>query len=158
VRVRGLLLTAACCSLALPGCDQRREREAEIVEAVRSAYLLERRVLDDRARLGSREEVARIYREGFGDEMANRLAAVSWSEEAGEVHAGGFALEPPDRIVARRVADDVATVVFETPVAQRLLWLEQQYTVAELERQSGRWRIVRAVSVAQRPPELGPIE
>lgn len=115
-------------------------------------------MLDDRARLGSREEVARIYREGFGDELADRLASVSWSEDAGEVHAGGFALEPPDRVVARRVSDDVATVVFETPVAQRLLWLERPYTVAELQRQSGRWRIVRAVSVTQRPPELGPID
>jgi hypothetical protein len=157
VRGPGLLLVAACC-LALPGCDQRREREAEVAEAVRSAYLLERRVLDDRARLGSREEVAQIYREGFGEEMADRLAAVSWSEEAGEVHAGGFALEPPDRVVARRISDDVATVVFETPVVQRFFWLERPYTVAELQRQSGRWRIVRALTVTQRPPELGPIE
>jgi hypothetical protein len=157
VRVRGLLLVTASC-LALPACDRRQEREAEIAAAVRSAYLLERRVLDGRARLGSREEVARIYREGFGDEMADRLAAVSWSEEAGEVRAGGFALEPPDHVVARRVSDDVATVVFETPVVQRLLWLEQRYTIAELQRRRGRWRIVRAVSVTQRPPELGPVD
>lgn len=150
---RGWRLTAATLVLGT-ACARQQPHDAELEAAVRSAYLLERRVLEQRSVLPSREAVARIYREGFSDDLAERLASASWSERHGGVHPGGFLLEPPARVVARTRGRDGATVVFETPVVQRLLWLERPYTVAELRRENGRWLIVRATSVRERPEEL----
>lgn len=144
-------LTALGAALA-GGCVDRRE--SEVMDAVRAAYLLERRVLDDRESITSREQVVGIYRLGFGDSLAERLADLSWSPRERRVRPAGFALEPPARVVPRAVHRSDATVVFETPTAQRILWLQGAFTVAELRREGGAWRIVRASSVADTPPEL----
>ena len=106
--------------------------------------------------LRSRAAVARIYQEGFSDELADHLAELSWSEPQRGVRAGGFALEPPSPIVLLDVGSDEATVAFPTPIAQQLLWEEKGYTTATLSRREGRWVIIKSVTSEARPPALGP--
>ena len=137
-------------------CRAGDARDAEVVAAVRSAYLLERRVLDAHPALRSRAAVAQIYQEGFSDELAAHLAELSWSEPQRGVRAGGFALEPPSPIVLVDVGNDEATVAFPTPIPQQLLWEEKRYTTATLSRREGRWVITKSVTSEARPPALGP--
>src|SRR5512143_823290 len=90
-RTLAVLLVAALAS----GC--REGREAEVARAVRSAYTLERRVLDSRGDITSRDQVVDVYRLGFSDSLASWLADLSWSARDGRVRPAGFALEPPVR-------------------------------------------------------------
>jgi hypothetical protein len=149
-----LLLPALAAACA--GGVAHDARDADVVEAVRAAYLLERRVLDAQPRLHSRAAVAEIYREGFSDDLAEHLADLSWSEPGRTVRAGGFALEPPTPITLVEVDRDEATVAFPTPIVQQLLWEEKRYTTATLERRQGRWIITRSITSETKPPSLGP--
>jgi hypothetical protein len=149
-----LLLTALAAACA--GGLAHDARDADVVEAVRAAYLLERRVLDARPPLHSRAAVAQIYREGFSEDLAEHLAELSWSEPERVVKAGGFALEPPAPIALVAVDRDEATVAFPTPIVQQLLWEEKRYTTATLERRQGRWIITRSITSEARPASLGP--
>jgi hypothetical protein len=125
--------------------------ESEIVAAVKQAYSLEERLFAERDRYSSWEDVYHHYRQGFGEEIARRLADYSWWPEGNGLRDGDRSMAVPATVVVLEASDTLAVAVHPTPVVLQELWGLKRYTVDRLQREHARWVIVDSKSTNEMP-------
>ena len=130
-------------------------RDDEIISAVRFANGLEHRLYDSTRSFRSRDAVLAHYRQGFAENLAQRLTDYSWSRDSSVLRCcRDAALMVPDSVVVVSKNDTTAVVVYPTPPFLRERWGFEPYSSDELRRCDGRWVITANKELQKRPPEL----
>lgn len=166
MRSRTLLLLAAC---AATGCRESPARtgsaiaarsplrnaavaHADIIAAVHEAYALQNTYWDslgghgEPAHRASREAILAHYRQRFGDSLAMEYTKYALEGAPEKI------MDTPDSVAVLRVSGDVAEVAYPTPLPLKEIWGRADYTIDQLRRTDGRWKIVASHGSASRPP------
>ena len=111
---------------ALSGCSRKEEARVgdeasdEIADAVTSAFSLEEALWDGKLVFNDKEDVYDLFRKGFSEDMARRLANYYWMEEKKQgktsyrmLRAGDAVFVPPDNITVTSVENDRAVALLE---------------------------------------------
>jgi hypothetical protein len=123
---------------------------------VKFAQGLEAAIRAEAGRFRSEADVYAHFRQGFGDDIARRLADHTWSDQLGGIRAGEPVLQVPGRVCVIFLSGNLATAVYETPALILELWTDNRLTVDHLQREEGHWVVSEsewtdAVSPTQRP-------
>jgi hypothetical protein len=120
-----------------------------VVEAVKHAYSLEKRMWDNAAEFKTREQVYEHFRQGFSAEIAERLTNHSWSGQS--LRPGDYATQEPDRVVVIDIQDSKATVYYETTSCFRDIWGVEKYSLDKLTREGAHWVITSSEGMKKIP-------
>jgi len=111
---------------AVSGCSRKEEARVgdeasdEIAGAVKAAFSLEEALWDGKLVFNDKEDVYDLFRRGFSEDMARRLANYYWMEGKKQgkttyrmLRAGDAVFIPPDNITVKSVESDWAVALLE---------------------------------------------
>lgn len=132
------------------GCQNQKtkneqKQNLEIVKAVKFAYGLEKDLRDHASEYHTREQVLEHYKQGFGIDLANSLTDYSWTGH--EVEIADKTMSPPDSINVLSKTDDSAVVYYPVPSDLRALWGLKKYSIDNLHKMDGDWKIFESKNV-----------
>lgn len=124
--------------------DRRSALKREVVMAVKYALSLEKRLFAQGSAFKSEKQVYQHYRQGFGPDIAERLAEYSWAGGEMGLKPGDPTMEPPKTVEVSQINANKALAFYKTPKWQREVWGTEKFTVVKLKKEKGRWVIMEA--------------
>ncbi|KAB2951291.1 hypothetical protein F9B85_13055 [Heliorestis acidaminivorans] len=120
-----------------------KERELAIINDYLYALSLEEKLHADWERWKSKEDVYKFFRQGYSEVISWRLADYSWADNIGLIATEGTMFMPDDDVHILEVDFDkkIASVWHFTSEAEQFVWGFDDYTVAELRYENGRWKV-----------------
>jgi len=151
-----MLLAALLAAMVSAGCQPHRQparavENAEIVAAVKYAHGLEAELFRSPESFPGRDAVQRHFRQGFSEDLAQRLAEHVWIGGDIGLRPGEPVMAAPDKVTVTAVEGGRATAVFQTPPWMMETWGFGPYTIVSLARENDRWVISAERGSAQIP-------
>lgn len=142
----GTTLFAASVSEADEHHEDAVGLEQEIIDAVLFASSLDRLLWEREGSLASKQEVMAHYRQGFSPYLASMFTEYWWWDREDKLLPGDPLLVPPDEVHLGSFSQDRAVAYYETPqvLQDPSNWGLEPYMEVRLQREEGRWIIVRA--------------
>ncbi|MHC4088874.1 MAG: hypothetical protein ACYSVY_01090 [Planctomycetota bacterium] len=125
--------------------------DADVIAAVKRANALEEQLFAAPDKYSSWDDVYRHYRQGYGEEIARRLADYWWWPEGNGVRPGDRTMAVPDTVIVLQLTDTYAVVAYPHPDWLQEAWGLEKYTVDRLDREGDHWVIVDAKSTDEIP-------
>jgi hypothetical protein len=128
--------------------------DKEIISAIEFAYGLEEELWRQQDKIHTREDVFKIFRQGFSEELANEITNYLWmlesadtGESFGMLRAGDPILILPDSIEVKSKSSNtaIALLKYEENTEGPLTW-EAYSANLTLKNESGTWKIYRIES------------
>lgn len=130
---------------------QQYKGDKEIISAIKFAYGLEEELWEQQDKIHTREDVFKIFRQGFSEELSNEITNYLWmlestdtGESFGMLRAGDPILILPDSIEVKSKSSDtaIALLKYEENTEGPLTW-EAYTSKLTLKNESGTWKIYR---------------
>ena len=153
-----LLLSSGCTGFFLGEASPRVQAERakltnDVIQAVISAHSLEASLFAKQPPAGSRDEVLGHFRQGFSEEIAQRLTEAMWDADQWVLKPGQanlFPIRGPIEFLELRKKR--ATVFYHASKEELERWQSMRWQINELIKTNDQW-IIRAGHETDRRPK-----